>query len=252
MSYNIFRQHMQEYETMLNRTVHLTTNCINSINDPIETIVPTGMGPENRVKVAYGMIDTEYLQETNTKLRTEDTAEALKYMDCAEFVCRVLAADNITIGVIHLTTSGIKNLLDDKTKFDFSEDKPRVGDIAVWNGHVGIVTGVDGTKIKLTHARGKGKLAQENPYAIDPEKYRPGATFYGYYRPKNEVKSEVNPIVKNEKADSSSSLPEPTYNGGTLPEVVVIGNRNTAPKPIQISPPAPIQVDITTMRNNIQ
>lgn len=144
-------------------------------------------GPENRVKVAKSMIGTAYKQENNaTGLRTGTHAEALEYMDCAEFVCRVLAADKITPTIQSMGSSAVKAFLDDQQKFIFSQT-PKIGDIAVWEGHVGIVTGVDkDNKIKLTHARGVGKLAQENAWYITPQEYRPGSKFYGYYRPLDE------------------------------------------------------------------
>lgn len=207
-------------------------------------IDPDGMDPIRRVNTARSMVGTKYKQETDSKLRTESTTEALEYMDCAEFVCRVMAADNITNGVKHMASSNLKAFLDNTEQFIHSETTPEIGDIAVWNGHVGIVTGVDGTKIKLTHARGANRPAAENPYAIAPEKYRSNSTFYGYYRPINEnyadgtnVKNGIELKSSNTKlsttpprtaASSSptvntSSLPEKIYEGGVLPEVIVKG-----------------------------
>ena len=82
-------------------------------------------------------------------------------MDCSEFVNRVLSADEVTDGVTALNTSGLKTMFEDEKKFKHSES-PEVGDIALWDGHVGVVTEVgDNGKIKLTHARGAGKLAAE-------------------------------------------------------------------------------------------
>jgi len=195
------------------------------VENPVRYSDPTGMGPKDRVRYARNMVGVAYLQETNSFLRTASTGEALKYMDCAEFVCRIIAKDNITDGVKHMGSGALKVFLDNKSKFEHS-DKPQVGDIALWEGHVGIVTGVDKDgKIKVTHARGKGKLSQENPYFITPKQYR-DASFYGYYRPINETPDSSNPATIS-TTNSTNSAPEneKVYRGKTLQEVIVTGSR---------------------------
>jgi hypothetical protein len=191
------------------------------------------------------MVETKYLQERNSKLRIENSTEALEFMDCAEFVCRVLAADGVTNGVKHLANSSLKSFLDNTEIFEFSSNQPQIGDIAVWDGHVGIVTGVneDGSKIKLTHARGSGKLAQENPYAIKPSQYR-SSTFHGYYHPVNETEDgKVSAINGAKSSSAQTTANERVYNGGTLPEVVVRGKKTT-PRIPTLSVPAIKPVDI--------
>jgi RHS repeat-associated protein len=145
-------------------------------------------GPGDRVQAARNMLGIPYKQQTGTDDRTATTADALKYMDCSEYVARVLAADGITKGVQSMDTKELKRILSDETKFIHSEKEPKVGDIALWEGHTGIVTGVEpGGKIKLAHERGVGKDSKENGYAVLPGVYKPGAVFYGYYRPKQET-----------------------------------------------------------------
>ena len=86
-----------------------------------------------------------------------------------------------------------------------SENNPQIGNVAVWEGHVGIVTAVnDDESKKMTHTRGVDKLSQENPHFATPSQYH-NSTFYGYYRPINETPSATNETI---------------YSGGTLPEVI--------------------------------
>jgi hypothetical protein len=160
-------------------------------------------------------------------------------MDCSELICRVLAADNITDGTKHMNSSLLKTYLQNKQKFTHSKD-PKIGDIALWEGHSGVVTGVgkDGT-IKLTHARGIGKPVNENPYAILPEKYRSGSDFLGYFRPvvenpdqtdENDVQEVAeNQAVSNNEDDIDDKA---VYFGSVLKEVVVHATRLEPIKPI--------------------
>lgn len=166
-------------------------------------------GPSNRVRAARSMTGIPYKQQTGTALRAGSTPDALAYMDCSEFVARVLAADGITKGILSMNTGAIKALVSQKDKFAHSTNTPKVGDIALWEGHVGIVSGVGkGNTMKLIHASGKGKLSGENKYAISPSKYRSG-TFYGYYRPIQEEQgsSYTKPLHVAPKA---STIPRPT------------------------------------------
>jgi RHS repeat-associated protein len=155
-------------------------------NNPIRYVDIMGAGPGDRVKKARSMVGIPYSQEGNENgMRTSDTKEALAFMDCSEFVCRVLHADGITKKVEHINASGLKSFLSNEEMFEHSMT-PEVGDIAVWDGHVGIVTSVDENgKFKLAHARGKGKLSSENGYHINASQYRT-SKFHGFYRPKVE------------------------------------------------------------------
>ena len=210
-------------------------------NNPIRFIDFQGLSPQDRVKIAKRFIGTPYpkQQEKDSKLRTEYTNEALKYMDCAELVCRVLGEDKITDGVLHMNTFALLTFLSDKSKFHFSNEA-KIGDIALWDGHAGIVTGLgkDGA-IKLTHARGIGKTANENPYAISPEKYRPGSNFLGYFRPigENPDQDNYNDIEKENNHQKALNIQEIVndqfiYYGGVLNEIIVYSTGYEPIKPL--------------------
>jgi RHS repeat-associated protein len=180
-----------------------------AIDNPVRFEDFDGMGPRDRVKAARMLLNKQYPNpsEARTDLRTQYSPAAMKYMDCSEFVCRVMAADVITKGVVHKANTGIQQFLYDKSIFSHS-NTAKVGDFALWEGHVGIVTevGKNGT-IKLAHARGVGKLSGENGYAILPSDYV-NSTFYGYYRPINETPDGKDISVTSDTEYSTESSTE--------------------------------------------
>jgi RHS repeat-associated protein len=186
-------------------------------NDPIRMIDVYGMGPGDRVKAARSLLGKPYSQESGG-LRTGMDQKSLANMDCSEFVCRVLAADKITPKVESMNSTKLREYLGNEQKFVHSTNNPKVGDVAVWEGHVGIVTSVKDGKIKLAHARGAGKLSSENPYHITPGEYR-SSKFYGYYRPISESDEGKDVIDVNEPV--TEKVDDNIYYGGTLSTVNV-------------------------------
>jgi CHAP domain len=137
------------------------------------------------------MLGIRYFQETSSFLRTGPensgkTNNPYANMDCSEFVCRVLAADGITDGVQYMTSSALQTFFSDQKKFVHSMT-PQAGDIAIWDGHVGIVGAAKNGKMKLIGETHPGGESQENPYFITPDQEVPGKHFYGYYRPIKET-----------------------------------------------------------------
>ena len=178
-------------------------------NNPIRYVDYNGLGPGDRVIAAKNMLGIQYKQQTDITLRTAATPQALEYMDCSEYVCRVIKADGITDKVQSMPTATLKGYLGNADKFTFS-DKAQVGDIALWEGHVGIVTevGKDG-KIKLAHETHPGGESSENRTAIPPEKYHPSGKFIGYYRPNVETPDgKVKPITPAPKPTQPSAPKE--------------------------------------------
>jgi len=169
-------------------------------NDPIRNIDLNGEGPGDRVKAAKQFITsisgyTYSMGSDNVgqKLRTTFTTAALKKQDCVELVTRVLYEDgalksmNLDKGSYYLARkASIGKILFDKEKF-IHDLNPKVGDVAFWEGHVGIVSevGKDG-KFKLTHAANSRSNILENKWAIPAYMYSDGE-FYGFFRPKNET-----------------------------------------------------------------
>jgi hypothetical protein len=152
----------------------------------------------------------------------------------------VMVADHIIRPGTGFSSSAMKYFLDNQDKFVHSKTAI-VGDIAVWKGHVAVVTGVhENGKIDVVMARGVGKSSKEFQ-SVTPEKLS-GGQFYGYYHPVKETpdgKMQNNgiqqPVVDNK-----------IYFGKTLDPVTVIGQKiqsdiripliNVEQKPITINP----------------
>lgn len=237
-------------------TIVITTN--QAVSRRLQEITFASGGPGNRVNAARKMIGTPYKQQFGNALRTGNTPEALEYMDCSEFVARVLAADGLTKGVLNMNAEAIKSLLSQRDKYVHSLT-PQPGDIALWSGHVGIVSAVDADgKFRMIHASGAGRPALENKFFTTAGKYRSG-TFYGYYRPigesgrielpkrrpqvaVNEAKSDTHPTASNTTGRTKASHQGQRSNDdGTfpLPEVTVVsspGQSNLPQNPSILTP----------------
>jgi RHS repeat-associated protein len=135
-------------------------------NNPIRFVDILGLGPGDRIKKAMSFVlaRISYLQQTEnatTHLRTGNTQAALKYLDCSELVCRVMASDGITSNVRSMNTEGLKTFLSNTDKFISSKDEPQAGDIFLWRngeeGHTGIVEKFDKKTGIVTTLEARGK-----------------------------------------------------------------------------------------------
>ncbi len=195
-------------------------------NNPVMLVDPDGraFGPFDRVQSAYNMIGTKYKQETSNNLRTDKTQQAMEYMDCTEFVARVMADDGITENVQNIGgRTRVQGFFFDEAKFE-NDFTPQIGDVAGWEGHWGIVSDVDNNgNIKLTHAANQKKGAIENGSFIPPSKYSSGK-FLGFFRPKVETEEgKVTPKSGSKIADKNN-IP---IKIGALSEVSVMGKIST-------------------------
>ncbi|WP_407269026.1 CHAP domain-containing protein [Tenacibaculum maritimum] len=163
----------------------------------------------------------EWIGIKRTGLRSYQTKEALGRMDCSEFVCRYLFKLGVTDKMKVIVTNQMKTqesfrkkLGNDNIEFITGSDKadfiPQVGDIFVWSrsdtdGHTGIVHSIDGDKITILEAIGRGGSSDEQ-HNIDNGGYegknctrtsvyqRKGGAlaghsgWKGYFRPKNYTK----------------------------------------------------------------
>ena len=153
--------------------------------DPVNFIDPEGKEAKRRINAARKMTGTKYKQEVIDSLRTHFSPIALEYMDCSEFVCRVLYADELSNTVLSLNTKGLYEFLNHSDKFTFS-DHPHPGDIALWKGHVGIVSEVSkDDRYKLIHAANPKSGSLENPHFTTSNVY--AKDFIGFFRPKTET-----------------------------------------------------------------
>ena len=205
----------------------LSTYCY-AANSPIRYTDIDGEGPGDRVKAAimltrYPGIRYNSVSDQGSGIRTKYTDVAIKEVDCAEFVCRVMAADLITNGVKNYVRETFINFINDDKKFNKSS-LPTKGAIAVWYGikkdnngkyvkdvkgnyvygfHTGIVSDVDEkNNYKLIHASyrridNKPEVL-ENPYYTTSDKYRKDIPLVGFYTPKNETTDGKNVSINSD------------------------------------------------------
>ncbi|MBO4370379.1 MAG: hypothetical protein J5808_03335 [Paludibacteraceae bacterium] len=163
--------------------------------NPIRFADPTGEGPDERIAAAQNQLGIPYKQENNNPpkfLRTADTDEALAYMDCSEFVCRVMAADGLTDGVKYKISSSLLELFQGE---DYEQSEiPQPGDFIAWNGHVALVESYDSEKEQVTvlHATSYEKKDKTKVESSVRETY--SLSYYKnkkaiFVHPKNENKS---------------------------------------------------------------
>jgi RHS repeat-associated protein len=157
-------------------------------NNPIRFVDWMGLGPGDRVLIAHHLLslNPKYKQEPDSpNLRTGLDASALRYMDCSEFINRVLAGDGITESIENKTSYDLVDFFSGEL-FKKNSDDPEFGDIAAWGGHVGLVESYDPEtkKIMFLHMTSYGGHSggERKEYSLS---YFEGKGA-GFYRPKNE------------------------------------------------------------------
>lgn len=171
-------------------------------NGETESPLEPFFGPKDRIAAARQFIGKGYSysmgkDNQGRALRNKFTPAAMTKQDCIELVVRVMYADGILESMdvgdydYYLASkSSIGVVLNDKTQF-LNSQSPVEGDIAFWEGHIGVVSAVnsDGT-FKLIHASRPHEDSRldivENPNFAKASVYHKG-TFYGFYRPINET-----------------------------------------------------------------
>ena len=117
-------------------------------NDPIRFIDVDGEGPGDRISAARSHKGTAYKKEEGN-LRTESTQQGLRYMDCSELVCRVLAADNFTKGVKSMNTTALIDYMESDGNWE-EVSTPSSGDVILWEGHTALVVEYNATTKEVT------------------------------------------------------------------------------------------------------
>ncbi len=191
-------------------------------DNPVRFVDILGLGPGDRIKKAWSFVNahTPYLQQsewieknnkwTRTYLRTGNTQAALKYLDCSELVCRVMATDGITNGVKSMTTRELKSFLSNTDKFISSKDEPKAGDIFLWRngdeGHTGIVESFDPKTGVVTTLEARGKKFGTVEKTRKLSEYKDlDASFYSPKVETPDGKSDDNKADAEDQKQSSSN-----------------------------------------------
>jgi len=188
-------------------------------NNPVRYIDWNGLGPLDRIRIAYSNLGTPYKKEYTSYLRTANSAKALQYMDCSELVSRVLAGDGITNGVQWKNTSLLVDFFSNKEVF-IKSNTPEAGDIFAWVGHTGIVESYDSESkmVTIIHATEYNNISEvvREKYSLDWfEDY--GA---GFYRPKEENPDILHKTFKGSKLEEftiNDTAPEKRRQGSSHP-----------------------------------
>lgn len=149
---------------------YMTPYCF-AANSPIMFTDENGEGPGDRVRVAKEMVQNYKANGTKYSQPKREFGKDVSFSDCSSFVESVLresghkdlfkteytghGADAGFQGEIK-KMSGAKNLKDPYTL------KPKAGDIAMWGGHVAIVTSVDEKSVKIAMMGNSGA----NEYSV--------------------------------------------------------------------------------------
>ncbi|HEX5171922.1 MAG TPA: DUF6443 domain-containing protein [Cyclobacteriaceae bacterium] len=181
---------------------------IYALSNPIRYIDKFGLGPGDRVKKAQSFLQTNYKQETDSKLRTGTDEAALQYLDCSELVSRVLADDGLTDGIKHMNTGGLKTFFEENEYV--KSNNPEVGDIFLWTGHTGVVTAVDGDKVTITHAKGTAYGTIEETKSLTYFTEHKG--WQGFFRPETETPDKEDPKPNNDNQKSADYWSKKLHN----------------------------------------
>lgn len=125
-------------DPLISKYPMLSSYCF-AANSPIKFVDEDGKGPQNRISYAATLVGTPYRKQTGTANRIENTPVGLEYLDCSEFVSRVLAADGITSKVISRTSGGMATFFQTSGLFHNTMTDPQPGDFYAYEGHVGMV-----------------------------------------------------------------------------------------------------------------